>query len=515
MDPYYEQLHRSQQDMREFFMSTLRANLKNFFNDAQRGPEELGGLATSNPKLDPIITEYQRLYPWNHSVVAPEPGDWNYLKPSLEIVKHVKEIRMCSRLNLNQLEVIATKPHNDGDNPRDVLYCFEGATGIVEKERPIGNSSMTLPAWSLMGFVLLKYNSPQDINDYDVHITFRGSRSGNGTRAAKGGWMENGNADWVTDCDSAISMTKCPEISPTGKVPFGFKNSLISTLPMIWKCLEAIARDHVDNPPKTIYFTGHSLGGALAALCAVSMRHGEGEIALRNKYKVNNWPWNTSVELITYGSPTIGTEDLVDGAKFKLKADRVYIHGDPIATVLRAKHIGTELKLAGNLPFKIFDFVRHEPYLIREELVKVLGLQALNRPIPEAPWIKYRSFSDLLASNDWHTFLEVNGNRKKLPDFLKYLKLYLYALGVSTNKHKPNRVAEQHLEDLINDFNNEEVQWDKIKASSRGFWDDLDFERFMLTCYLLLRYSQNQQAGPKRQALDDLAKKQKVFLGPG
>jgi len=64
--------------------------------------------------------------------------------------------------------------HGSVSGARDVLLVFEGGTG--DKGDPGQPSSQ-----SLMGFVLLRHAPTGD--HYDVHVTFRGNRSGSAGRA--------------------------------------------------------------------------------------------------------------------------------------------------------------------------------------------------------------------------------------------------------------------------------------------------------------------------------------------
>ena len=89
------------------------------------------------------------------------------------------------------------------------------------------------------------------------------------------------------------------------------------------------------NPTAEIFVTGHSLGGALAVLAAVDIKH--------------NISPNTKVTLYTYGQPRVGNDEFSDFIFSKL--DQTYVrvthyddavaHGPP--RISGFKHAGNEL----------------------------------------------------------------------------------------------------------------------------------------------------------------------------
>jgi hypothetical protein len=119
---------------------------------------------------------------------------------------------------------------------RDVMLAFEGSTG--DKEEANQPSSQ-----SLLGYVLLRH-LPSG-KGYDVHIAFRGSRSGSAQRAALEAIKTTdatGNPDWITD----LGFRHLPpseggsHASTIGKVSRGFAKSTELTSACIFRCLREV-----------------------------------------------------------------------------------------------------------------------------------------------------------------------------------------------------------------------------------------------------------------------------------
>lgn len=92
--------------------------------------------------------------------------------------------------------------------------------------------------------------------------------------------------DWLTDLDGkSVRSSFCH-----GNVHGGFHNALNAVLPQLKKILDA--RDKSKN----VVLCGHSLGGALATLCAAWVREN----------------YTDKVMLYTYGSPRAGCRDFVE-----------------------------------------------------------------------------------------------------------------------------------------------------------------------------------------------------------
>ena len=137
-------------------------------------------------------------------------------------------------------------------------------------------------------------------NDHFVIVAFRGTEIR--PREGKTGF-QNIVADIMTDCDILLEPS-----GQGGKVHRGFKEALDE----VWqkKKLLAYIRGK-DNGRRTIWFTGHSLGGALATLAAD--RYGN----VRGLY--------------TFGSPRVGDHHFK--SDFHVSAYRIVNNNDIVARV--------------------------------------------------------------------------------------------------------------------------------------------------------------------------------------
>lgn len=430
-DPYYEE--PADEDARAALMESVRGwadevGAEQLTSDpgaaAVRGPGRLTGLP-DNPLHDPILYQYSRLHPWSDALTNPD-GEWTEYRTPRELTGPIAEVQLCSRTlggALGDVDVTSLPPLRDDADPgaRDVLLAIEGGTGDKGEE---GQPA----SWSLVAVVLLRFVGG---DRYDVHVAFRGSRSGSGLRAVVGALSTEeaeGNPDWITDLGTRL--VDAPDISTTGQVFRGNAASVASTAPQLFACLDAAAGEL--GAPEHIYVTGHSLGGANAQHLASAILRGDtwGPGGEGMPASVADWPWE-SLKLITYGSPRVGdeewaeemtTEDLDsqywvqrrtsrwDAAAIGvtdlaviprlLDADRpagyrVLIPTDPITSELIAgvKHVGQTVYLevptpedAGALP----DFEDHEPLEIRARMTDVLR----DDRIPSEAW-RYHAMEDL------------------------------------------------------------------------------------------------------------------------
>ncbi len=397
-----------------------------------RGPGILAGFA-DNPRSDPIIHRYDQIYPWRPTISNPS-GRWTEHTPPDEITDPIRHVYMCYRQtaqpegNVTVDRVVSDRAANRR-GARDVVLAFEGATGDKGEEGQPASQS-------LLGFVLLRHLPGG--GDYDVHIVFRGSRSGSAQRAAvKANFTSfaSGNPDWITDLgwyrigpgDGASAITTI------GAVHRGFATAMMQTLPQVIACLDQGARLANGRKPRNIYVTGHSLGGGLA-------QHFVSAVLLGDSYgprgagptmplRLRHWPWQ-NLKLITYSAPTAGdeewagtlTEQALQSEAFNtvvvpidLKAlavhdpsirprlvdpgkpagYRVLISTDPITTekINGGKHIGKTVyvnKLGPLAPFAVAKLKSHEP-----EHIRSLMLDTLDDPRNPPPVIRYREMSDL------------------------------------------------------------------------------------------------------------------------
>ena len=445
-DPYYEESNNLNWD-RARFKEKVRAWAKAKGAEqvergaglaGYRGPGVLAGF-DDNASHDPIVYQYGRLHPWSYSITNAE-GVWTeYLTPR-EITGQIRDVFMCYRRTGRPegavaIERVAAGRDEHAPGGRDVLLAFEGGTG--DKGEPGQPASQ-----SLVGFVLLRHRAGSD--DYDVHIAFRGSRSGSAARAARQSLSDaqaSGNPDWITDLgyNPLGPATGGGHISTTGTVSRGFAVSMQSIFPQIFRCLSEVpALGPGARPPRRIYVTGHSLGGALAQhfVSAVLLgdRYGPGGTGAAMPAALRGWPWR-QIKLITFGAPRAGdaqwartlTIDGLDAEFFSTPIDpvdrnalavtderivprltdaqrpagyRVLISTDPISTekFVGGKHVGKTVYVNDPRVFDLFappDFSAHEPRNIRQYMLASLA----DPRIPATAW-RYRKMTDLNPERD-------------------------------------------------------------------------------------------------------------------
>lgn len=301
IDPFYEEHAGPRGTSRPTLISLIRAWSATTPPGMYRGPGVLGG-QPDNPTLDPIIYDYSRLHPWSDAI-SNNDGRWTeYLTPRA-ITARIRDVYVSARA-LGTSDIVVTKlapGRNDADaDAEDVLCAFEGGTGDKgERGQPA--------LYSLMGFVLAR-----DTRDggYDVHVTFRGSRSGDALRAVTGAFSDhdaNGNPDWVTDLgwDVVSASTGADDITMVGGVHRGFARSMRYSLPTAFACFETIAQLRGGVSPTNIYVTGHSLGGGLAQHFASAVLLGDRYDVEHMPASVRGWPWR-QLKLITFSAPRAG-----------------------------------------------------------------------------------------------------------------------------------------------------------------------------------------------------------------
>ncbi len=368
--------------------------------EGYRGPGALAGFA-DNPRLDPIIYRYDRLHPWSHTVTHGD-GRWTEYRTPQAVTDPIGEVRVCYRRTASAIDQIQVATVARRAGGRDQLLVFEGLTGDKGEAGQAG-------AQSVLGFVLLRHRPDAG---YDLHIAFRGSRSGSAARAAGEALSDrsaSGNPDWVTDL--GYDRVQAPRISQVGTVARGFARSIELTLPRIYACLGEAARLGPGGAPVRIYVTGHSLGGALAQHFASAMLLGEARPGF------HEWPW-ARLKLLTYGAPRAGDEAwaramaaALDARFFSSPVDpfdraalavtdpslvprlvaadhpaafRVLLSTDPITSgkVGGGKHVGTTVYLDAPRAAMPLDFAAHEPFRIRARLLATLR----DSRIPREAW---------------------------------------------------------------------------------------------------------------------------------
>ena len=398
-----------------------------------RGPGRLAGFA-DNHRHDPIIYKYDKLNPWNNTITN-SGGRWvEYLTPT-KITGQIRDAYMCYRKTGRPEGDVAVErvASNRASGARDVLFAFEGGTG---DKGEVGQPA----SQSLMGFVLLRYlpNS----NKYDIHIAFRGSRSGSLKRSVRQGistTRARGNPDWITDLgyDFIHPSDGAGHITTTGSVHRGFAQSMKSILPQVFSCLGKAAALAPDFKPNNIYVTGHSLGGGLAqhfvSAALLGDQYGPDGSGRAMPNALRRWPWQ-QIKLITFSAPragnalwakTLTTRKLASEfhSRDQLRYDysalagndssilprlidpdtpagyRVLISNDAVSTsfIPGRKPVGKSVyadRLGLLSIIRPYDPDSHEPAVIRDMMIA-----SLNDPhIPAMAW-RYREFMDPAADD--------------------------------------------------------------------------------------------------------------------
>lgn len=438
-DPYYEEMN-DKNDGRARTMEKVRAwaKLKGSEQvsqqaglDSYRGPGVLSGFA-DNPSHDPILYNYSRIFPWGDSI-SKALNRWTEYSTPREITGQIDDVYVCYRKigqPLSNVAIDKLPAPDSGPAPgaSDTLLAFEGGTGDKgERERAASQS--------LMGLILVR-NTPG--GGYDLHVAFRGSRSGSGSRAIAQAFSTkkaSGNPDWITDLgyNRLTSDADAARISRIGSVHRGFARSMKFILPNLFRCLTEVATLRKGASPGNIYVTGHSLGGALAQNFVAAM-------LLGNKYgpdgtgpampaALRTWPWK-QVKLITYGAPRVGNETFakaltveklqseffstainpIDTAALKATDPsilprlldpqrpagyRVLNSKDPITTekVVGGKHVGKTIYVNTPSPRDALpppDFSAHEQRQIRDYM-----LASIKDPKAPAIAIRYRKMAEI------------------------------------------------------------------------------------------------------------------------
>ncbi len=407
LDPWYDIMSRTGSDRRDNICrftheyakslgnpSTNRASMGQGFYS---GPNAARNWSDSNTNLDPIITNYKyidaKLPTFNRdgerflTVLAPR-----YVTENIKTIEGVRYRTKPTSFPYNDVEQFQIREYPKGE---DHLIVFEGGTGISEKPDP---------AWSLMGFVLMKKTS----TGYDAHIVFRGSRSG--SALSKTVWKAQdvlgaakGNPDWITDLRSDKQIEQ-PLISRVGKVTEGFAESLPTMLGPITACCKKLAQTY--PAPEHIYVTGHSLGAGLASQFVSAVLQGNYGDELRKA--VPNWSWKDTT-LMAYAQPIPGNPEWAENFdKMSPASEHYWVEGDAVVEansnrlismlIDKGEHAGVQNKLSEVVNCKDN---AHEVFVIRAALVRDMAAkdpassQQLGR---ENSWAYYTNFSKMLTA---------------------------------------------------------------------------------------------------------------------
>ncbi len=308
-DPYYEELDNLSWDRTTFmdrvrgWAATTGGEQAGAGLDAFRGPGILSGFDDATTH-DPLIYQYSRIDPWTPTITNAIAQWTEYLTPA-EVTDTVRDVYVCTRTAGRPegevtVDALVLDSPSAAPGARDVLLAFEGGTGDKGEGEP--------PSQSLMGFALVRAGEG---DAYDVHIAFRGSRSGSGARAALQALSteeSHGNPDWITDL--GYREVSAPFVSTEGLVSRGMSRAIQTIFPQVFGCLDEVVGAARPAPPRNVYVTGHSLGAALAQhfSSAVLMGDEYGPSGDAMPSSLQDWPWER-LKLITYGAPRVGDED--------------------------------------------------------------------------------------------------------------------------------------------------------------------------------------------------------------
>lgn len=405
LDPWYDNMSRVGSDRRDNicrftheYAAKIGSSAGNSSTDQgfYSGPNAARGWKDSNLKLDPVLTNYKHIdaklpaftRDGERYIAVAAPG---YITQNIKSIEGMRYRTKPTTFPSNDVERFSIHEYPSG---ADHLVVFEGGTGVA------GASD---PAWSPMGFVLMR-KTP---TGYDAHIVFRGSRSG----AALGTTVWNaqaaigdakGNPDWITDLRSGKQIEQ-PLISKVGKVTQGFAEALPTMLGPIAASCQYLSQKY--PAPEHIYVTGHSLGAGLASQFVSAIEQGSYGDELRKQ--VNGWPWDTAT-LMAYAQPIPG--DPLFAASFdKISPTSMHhwVEGDSVVeatsnTIVgmlidKGDHVGVQKKLSNMTGCNDNP---HEVFVIRDALVRDLssGNAELSKQLSgNNTWGYYESFSKMLA----------------------------------------------------------------------------------------------------------------------
>lgn len=537
MDPYYEQMAKGKKDYRSQFMARVRQYFTSPRTDElipngqvlpthiYRGPGSVKPQNwgwKENSRLEPIISDYHQIYPWRPGFTRPTSIDepwivYNTPRVITDRIEKVYAVRYSERngpdSNRSAVDGLQNALYDQRPTTvkslttptaTDWLYCFEGGTGAIEDK----GKTRTYPVWSMMGFVLVE----KDGSNYNLHIIFRGSRSGQ-LRPVEA-FREKGNPDWVTDLDSTglpTSQLSDPEISSKGKVNRGFRTSIKTMLPLIMECLKQIQRQ-TNKAPSKIYVSGHSLGGGLASHFTTAIKLGQYQPTRSSPTNlpptIIDWPWDT-MELVTFGAPTAGDTSFRKAFNQVMKkASRVYLAGDPVTFTLANTHIGRDEKITADIELSKEE--AHSPDFIRRYLVRKVKNSdpGLIVPAPSGGEEKYEPWKQFASSGEMLSHLESLGYDLKdcldklAPQLITYLTLLqnLYLTASRKEKNQGYIQVYQDIRDIIaniNLFNTDDqlddtlrILWRRQPTNVRNILGDNMFD-FIGICIILAYIGRN------------------------
>ncbi|MBI5863225.1 MAG: lipase family protein [Planctomycetes bacterium] len=198
-------------------------------------------------------------------------------------------------------------------------YSLGEAARLAYTREP-NSVSATLADWGFEPPTLLDHRDTQGFvarNDSIILIAFRGTEP-------------RELADWLTDIDARLVA------GPGGKVHQGFLGALFDVW---WELRAAIDAQQDPAHPRTLWFTGHSLGAALATLATAKLRIEEDKPV---------------AGLYTFGSPRVGDSEFSGrfDVDFRARTFRFVNNRDVVTRIpprlLGYRHVGVECYFDGD-----------------------------------------------------------------------------------------------------------------------------------------------------------------------
>jgi hypothetical protein len=491
LDPWYEVMAKGPlANRRDNFMRRVHqaaAAAPPVFDPRQcSGPAAIRGWGNSNERLDPVISSYRSLNPrspaWTMDggqfLAIQTPG---YVVDKIQTVEIAKYNARPTALMTSGVDFDTLQNYPNGT---DHLIAFEGGTGVIEDSDP--------PAWSMMGFVLMRTRKG---GKHDIHIVFRGSRSGSAGRALmQAQFQSKGNPDWVTDMTSErISDTW---ISKVGKVCKGFSRSVKTCFGTIRASLLRLHQQY--GAPETIWVTGHSLGASLAVLFTSSVAIGM--FGDNIKREMPTWPWSRIV-CLPYAMPVVGDKDFMRVFDLMVFCRYVWVEGDVVVyggrVMTKSQHVGAGVQL--DKPDGARDNP-HETFLIRAAAVNYAQTIRVLNPIAAdvanaTPWACYHTFREMLNGINPFSYLAhgsivpniitLSNIRSTLryyrfgEEFDKYLEIFKEVIQMRSSHKRPRFFVNANKQTVrANDITGHqgEMQGDWIKQNLTSVLNDLDTE---------------------------------------
>ena len=184
-------------------------------------------------------------------------------------------------------------------------------------------------------------------SDDAIVVAFRGTEAPNFTRTGLFGFFQtvvDSGQDWLINAKAKLVPLVVDGVS-RGKVHSGF----LSAFNSIKVDLRAAIAELQSAKPRPVWYTGHSLGGALATLAAAQAGDATG--------------------LYTFGCPRVGDDQFVAVFSTLSQSARVCLSGDPVPEVpletalFPYAHVGTSVSPVAPPLFQFSNPRRHAPML--------------------------------------------------------------------------------------------------------------------------------------------------------